>query len=577
MAIATTPAQRLSARIASQRRWVVLAMLLALHVALIADPGSEFQRVWLLVHFGLFLLWQPFIAAERELEIFSGVLLLAITAVTLYFLSGWMIVAWLLILLGILGGRVFVVQATQRNRFYLVAFAYLLAILLLRAVPALVLGEQTMPEPLSQIVFVLLPVGLLLLAILPVGSQESESGQVFDFFYAVLVFQLGVVLVLGSIALMRFTNDRYFASVALTVLGFGFALFVLAVLWNPLRGFGGLRTYFSRYLLSVGMPFELWMRRIAELAETESDSHRFLDEALREIASLPWIKGAYWRSPDDEGGYGEIGGFATRFTYHELEVIFHTEISLSPALFLHMRLLAQVVGEFYEGKRRENVLRQNAYLQAVHETGARLTHDVKNLLQSLYALTSMAPRQAEGGYGDLLQRQLPQLTKRLHATLEKLRAPEVAIRELPVTSRAWWADLEGRLAHSDVVLKGDVEMDVDVPAALFDSFVENAIDNARAKMLRESGIEISVVFACGLQRVELSVCDTGAPVEAAVTRKLFREPIERGGGLGIGLFQAARQASLAAYHLELSHNRAGYVCFTLARDGSVATDSVRKG
>jgi signal transduction histidine kinase len=577
MASPPTSAQRLSIRIASQRRWVVLAMLLALHVALIAVPGSEFQRVWLLVHFGLFLLWQPFIAAERELEIFKAVLLLAITAVTLYFLAGWMIVAWLLILLGILGGRVFVVRATQRNRLYLVAFAYVLAILLLRAVPALVLGERAIPEPLSQFVFVVLPLSLLLLAFLPVGSQESESGQVFDFFYAVLVFQLGVVLVLGSIAFMRYTQDRYFASVALTVLAFGCAMFVLAVLWNPLRGFGGLRTYFSRYLLSVGMPFELWMRRIAELAETETDSRRFLDEALREIASLPWIKGAYWSAPDGEGGYGRSDGFATRFTYHQLDVIFHTEISLSPALFLHMRLLAQVVGEFYEGKRRENVLRHNAYLQAVHETGARLTHDVKNLLQSLYALTSMAPREPEDGYGGILQRQLPQLTKRLHATLEKLRAPEIAMRELPVTSRAWWADLERRLGDSDVVLKPDVEMDVDVPAALFDSFVENAIDNARTKMQREPGIEISVVFACGLQRVELSVCDTGTPVDAAVTGKLFREPIERGGGLGIGLFQAARQARLAGYRIELTHNRAGYVCFTLAREGSAAVDSLGKG
>ncbi|HEX7557810.1 MAG TPA: sensor histidine kinase, partial [Usitatibacter sp.] len=254
----------------------------------------------------------------------------------------------------------------------------------------------------------------------------------------------------------------------------------------------------------------------------------------------------------------------------------HTEISLSPALSLHMRLLAQVVGEFYEGKRRENVLRHNAYLQAVHETGARLTHDVKNLLQSLYALTSMAPREPEDGYGGLLQRQLPQLTKRLHATLEKLRAPEVAIRELPVTSRAWWSDLERRLGDTGVVLKADVEMDVGVPAALFDSFIENAIDNARAKMLREPGIELSVVFACNLQRVELSVCDTGTPVDAAVARKLFREPIERGGSLGIGLFQAARQASLAAYRIELTHNRAGYVCFTLARADSPAADSPGK-
>ena len=258
-------------------------------------------------------------------------------------------------------------------------------------------------------------------------------------------------------------------------------------------------------------------------------------------------------------------------------MIFHTEISLSPALFLHMRLLAQVVGEFYEGKRRESALRHNAYLQAVHETGARLTHDVKNLLQSLYALTSMAPPEGAEGYGGLLQRQLPQLTKRLHATLEKLRAPGVATSELPVTSRAWWADLERRLADSDVVLKPAIEMDVDVPAALFDSFVENGIDNVRDKMQREPAIEISIVFVCDLQKVELSVCDTGAPVVEAVARKLFREPIERVGGLGIGLYHASRQAKLAGYRLEHTHNRPGYVCFTLEREDSVPLSAPGQG
>src|SRR6185436_1651767 len=143
---------------------------------------------------------------------------------------------------------------------------------------------------------------------LPSPAEDGEAAQVFDFFYAVLVFQLGVVLVLGSIALMRFTDEQYFTAVALTVFGLGVALFVLAVLWNPLRGFGGLRTYFSRYLLSVGMPFEMWMRRIAELAETESDSQRFLALAVAEIARLPWIRGGRWRSPDGEGEFGRLEG-----------------------------------------------------------------------------------------------------------------------------------------------------------------------------------------------------------------------------------------------------------------------------
>jgi hypothetical protein len=561
---ATSLAQRLS----GNARWVVLAMLLALHAALFAEPASVFQRIWLLVHFGLFLLWQPFYATEHEVEPLSLVLLLVITLAILYFLAGWMIVMWLLVLLGILGGRVFTVQAARRNRFYLIAFAYVLVVLLLWAVPMLVLSNQEMPTQLARFAEFMLPALLALLALWPLGPALPAAAQVFDFFYAVLVFQLGVVLVLGSIALTRFTAGNYLASVALTVFAFGLALFVLAVLWNPMRGFGGLRTYFSRYLLSVGMPFELWMRRIAELAETEVDASRFLEQALREISELPWVRGGEWRSPAGEGRFGETRGHATRFTVHNLELVFHTGIELSPALFLHMRLLSQVVGEFYEGKRRETALRRNAYLQAVHETGARLTHDVKNLLQSLYALTSIAPRGSDDGYANLLQRQLPQLTRRLQATLDKLRAPEVATAELPVTAWAWWYELGRRMEGSGVVTKAIIEADAQVPGALFDNFIDNALENARAKAAREPGIGIALDFECTPERIALSVCDTGSAVPERVAERLFREPTERPTGLGIGLFNIARLAQKAGYRIELGPNRDGAVCFTLSRGTS---------
>lgn len=559
---------RLSTGLTVHRRWVVLAMLLALHAALVSEPGQIFQGIWLLVHFGFFLLWQPFFATEQEIDVLSASFLFAIIAGMVYFLSGWMIVGWLLLLLGILGGRVFTVQAARRNRFYLVAFFYVLTILLLWAVPSLLLGSAQIPYQAATFARVVLPVGLLLLVVMPLGPPEPESGQVFDFFYAVLVFQLGVVLVLGSVALMRFTEGNYFASVALTVLGFGVGLFVFAVMWNPMRGFGGLRTYFSRYLLSVGMPFELWMRRIAELAETESDSSRFLEESLKEIESFPWIRGGHWRSPDGEGSFGAASGHATRFTYHALEVVFYTEVELSPALFLHMRLLAQVVGEFHEGKRRETALRHNAYLQAVHETGARLTHDVKNLLQSLYALTSMAPRDSSDAYAGLLQRQLPELTRRLHTTIEKLRAPTVPTVEMAADARGWWAELERRLGGGDVEMTAAIDSAARVPAGLFDSFVENALENARAKAARGAPLAISIRFRCDASLVELSVCDSGAAVPEAVVRRLFREPIERGHALGIGLFHAAGLAREAGFVLELGANRDGEVCFVLRRDGA---------
>ena len=56
-------------------------------------------------------------------------------------------------------------------------------------------------------------------------------------------------------------------------------------------------------------------------------------------------------------------------------------------------------------------MQANAYTQAVYETGSRLTHDVKNLLQSLKTLCSAAeysqPDQA-ASLQTLMQRQLPQ-------------------------------------------------------------------------------------------------------------------------------------------------------------------------
>ncbi len=556
---------RLGAFLLNARRWVVLAMLLALHEALVTDPGGDFQRIWLLVHFGLFLLWQPFFEAEKELERVAIVLLVAITATILYFLPGWLIGAWICVLMGILGGKVFTVQAKRRSRFYLVAFFYLAAMTLLWVVPRLVLRDPAIPPSMQAFATLLLPLSLAGLVFLPFDPKDDDTRQVFDFFYAVLVFQLVVVLVLGSIALMRFTGDEYFTAAGLTVIGFGATLFVLAVFWGPREGFGGLRTYLSRYLMSVGMPFEVWVRRVAELAEHEPDPQRFLGQALTLVGELPWVRGGRWKTDEAQGEFGAGSDHVVRFGFHGLELVFHTEIALSPALFLHMRLLAQVVGEFYESKRREALMRKNAYLQAVHETGARLTHDVKNLLQSLYALTSAAPREGamDAAYANLLQRQLPQLTKRLQSTLDQLRSPQVETRETLRPARAWWKDVERRHVADRMLLESAIEDDVAVPANLFDAFLDNCIDNARGKGSTAARLKAS--FAVSGGRAELRFENDGDAIPAAVEKNLFREPIAVSGreGLGIGLYQVARLAAQSGYSIELAHNEPGRVVFRL--------------
>jgi heme/copper-type cytochrome/quinol oxidase subunit 4 len=377
--------QSLQQSLLGARRWVIVAMLLSLHASLVAPLGSDYARIWLLVHFGLFLLWQPFVSTGRELNVAVVSLLLGITAVALYALDGWMLVAWIAILIGVMGGKVFTLRAARRSRFYLVALFYLLAILLTWVVPVLLLDTRDLPAGVSMIATFVLPFALLTMLFLPYRAADETRAHVFDFFYSLFVFQLVVVLVLGSIAAMRATNNQYFPAVLLTVLSFAAALFVLAMLWGPRAGYGGLRTYFSRYLMSVGMPFELWMRRIAELSESQPTAAEFLHSAMAEVETVPWLRGASWQSSDGEGKFGEETPHAAPFRFYSLDVTLYSETRLSPALLLHLRLLAQVVGEFYEGKRREQVQKQTSYLQAVHETGASLTHDVKNLLQSIYA------------------------------------------------------------------------------------------------------------------------------------------------------------------------------------------------
>jgi signal transduction histidine kinase len=565
------------------RRWVILAMLLSLHAALITEQGGEYQRIWFLVHFGLFLLWQPFVATDQEIKVYAVLLLFTITAVTLYFLSGWMIVTWLAILIGILGGKVFTQQAERRSRFYLVSVFYLFCMLLLWAIPVLLLGIHNIPEGAWFLITVLFPLTLLLLLFLPFNAEEETHTQVFDFFYSLVVFQLIVALGLGSIALMRVTDNQYFQALLLAVLGFAAALIALAVLWGPRTGFGGLRTYFSRYLMSVGMPFELWMRRIAELAETDIDSTRFLQSAMGEIASMPWIVGGEWQSPDGAGGFGTQRGFRNSFRNHELEVAFYTEVNLSPALFLHVRLLAQVIGEFYEGKRREQVLRQNAYMQAVHETGARLTHDIKNLLQSLYALTSLGvsrrektttgmERRLPSAYEDMLERQLPQLTKRLQSTLDKLQNPALGSSQVMLHAGEWWKDVLARYRDGEILFAALRDSDAMVPATLFDTVLENCLENARRKKLREPLIEITVNFYVeDGDHPRLVVADSGSPVPELTLETLFRAPVQqpRDGGMGIGLYQAARQAEQAGYVLAVAENAPGWVCFELRAAGAV--------
>src|SRR5678809_1742462 len=61
----------------SQRYWrlIVVAMLALLHVAVFRGVADPWARALLLAHFGVVLLWQPFLRAEQRVSPLQGFIL----------------------------------------------------------------------------------------------------------------------------------------------------------------------------------------------------------------------------------------------------------------------------------------------------------------------------------------------------------------------------------------------------------------------------------------------------------------------------------------------------------------------
>ena len=543
--------------------WLGL-MLLSMHAATAWGLHSAWAPAFLLAHLGLFLMWQPLWRGGGALRPSQVILVILITTLWSLFSNWWLIVAWITALTALIGGSMPSITGRRERSVSLLAATYLLALLLIWVVPQL-LGEVPAGPVLPNLVRYGLP--LLAIAILFVRPGRSRPADTIavDLFYSVMLFLLVAALVLGSLVIVKVNQGQYFIALAETLIVIALALVGLSWLMSPTAGFAGFDQLLSRYLLSVGLPFEQWVQRLADIAEHENEPRQFLDAALEHVLALPWVIGLRWESPRGSGHHGRLNERYADFTFDDLNLRIHTRWTLSPAMLLHVKLLAQMVGHFYAAKLREQLQRRNAYTQAIHETGSRLTHDVKNLLQSLQALCAASQDSAPEQSADLLalmQRQLPQITQRLNTTLDKLRTP---LPDDASNTRVaqWWSALQQRYAHRKLrmTLTGALDTwgDARIPAEMFDSIAENLIENALRK-----GAGVAVEAAFDPAHLTLTVTDSGVNVPAATAAELFSTPVPSTFGLGVGLYHAARYAAQHDYQLTLAHNQPGNVRFMLA-------------
>jgi signal transduction histidine kinase len=541
-------------------------MLLALHASLAFGIQEWWSRAFLLAHFGFFLLWQPVWLGDQKLDFFQGFVVVGIGLLFVVWSSWWLMAVWIALLFALIGGSVAGSRrGTQRVVDFLAAL-YLLAVLLIWVVPHLFNGDS-LPAAIALLVRFALP--LLLLAMLPirVSADRTSAPLAVDLLYSVVLFLLVAALVLGSFVLKVLSSGDYPSALAQTLFVIALMLLALSWLWNPHSGFTGAKYLVSRYFLTIGLPFEVWMRNLAEHAQREPQPARFLALALEDMSELPWVAGVRWNATQGAGEVGTKSKFHAEFALKEINLDIYTRWALSPALMVHLKLLAQLLGHFYESKRREQQQRQTAYHQAIFETGARLTHDVKNLLQSLKSLCS-AVEYSNGHQPEklhaLMQRQLPQIAQRLQATLDKLQAPSRSRIEM-VSAGTWWEQLKQRYANSDIEFCSDSsDPQGDLPGDLFNSVAENLLENALNKAKNEPGLKVSAALLSNPHGLSLRVCDDGSPIGPTVANNLFNGPVDSHTGLGIGLYQAARQAERLGYRLAIAENRRGCVCFELA-------------
>ena len=360
-------------------------MLLSLHALLIWGDVSNVFSALFLCHYGFFLLWQPILHHRKKLSWQSISIVVIGAAVALLYVNWWITAFWIAGLFALIGGRIFSGDSTRARLPNILAATYLLAVLLLWVVPKL-LGAKDDLAAAEFLLIYLLPILPLTILFLSAKNRPIAPSQNIDFFYTLLIYLLTLIIILGAFAIGITWQVNYVKLLIYVVLGLAVTLVVISWLWNPSETFSGLELLMSRYLVSIGLPFEEWLRKIAMHADYELTASDFLEASMRELAALKWVSGVTWEL---DGAKHQVG-FATphisTFSFQQLHLTLYSRWQFSPAMYLHVQLLTQIMSEFYEAKCREETISQNTYMQTFYETGSRLTHDIKNILQSLGCL-----------------------------------------------------------------------------------------------------------------------------------------------------------------------------------------------
>jgi len=540
-------------------------MLFSLLAAIHLGDSDTIAQSFLIVHFGVFLLWQPVVKQQSAFNTKQLVILLVIVFAFIYWFNPWLSAFWSLLLLTLLTGRIFARGLARAA--YGLAVVTLFLELTLNTTPELfhlVALSSTLQSSFTTLI-ILLPLVLLFIPV-----KDSTSKQV-DFIRGFLVVILVIFLCMGSVLISLTARQAYLESLAISAIILSLFLLLTALLWTPRGGFSGLARLWEKYILDIGGPFEQWITHVSTLeANTSLRPENFLAASLRYLMQQHWICGVSWQTTTDDGFEGDQSSHQVSIDDEKLKLTVYTTTPVGPSLLLHAKLLLSVLTFYYRAKLQEQQLIKQAHMQAIYETGSMLTHDVKNILQSTKTMSQIINDNDSEMQEiiDVLKKQMPLLTQRLNATLDKLRAPRKSEETETIASGSllhWWNQLQLRYTGRHIEFLIDTDKDMEIPVDILTTVIENLLDNARNKRIREPELKIFVTLSIINNQLQLSVTDTGSAIDQQIHQHLFKEVVSSQDGFGIGLYQSYELAKNHGYELCVKDNTNGQVSFILTQ------------
>ena len=537
--------------------------MIALLFASQPETSVALRTLCIFLHFAFILIWQPLWHNTTELSNRTAAMLIA-SICGLIIWPGWLIITiWLLIIIGLLGGES---AGTKTNRVLQgMAMGCLFINLLLNVVP-LLFDVQLGNALAQQFAFYAALALAAAVTVLP-ASTRSRTAQQIDYLRAISTTLLALALASGTTLWMYRADVSYSEALFQTLLLIAALIIAINWLWTSRSGHSILQTMWNRYLLNLGTPFERYLIFLSEKSRTGKTPDEFLNAALKNLLSLDWVTGVSWSSSGQAISLGETSVHSAEVHSNDVTATVYSQNDVGPAFVLHIQLLIHLIEHFYSSLEREAELETHLRLEAIHQTGSRLTHDMKNLLQSMHYLAAVVeasnPKDAEESL-QLLQRQFPELRQRVQSTLEKLQLPESETAG-HASANAWWAKLKKRYTCRNVIFSDMLTEDMLVPADLFDNVAENLLENALYKQKIEKNTDIEARLFGYNQQAALSVRDNGSIIAPEIKKQLFRSGIRSSQGLGIGLYQSYQLAKRYGYTLKIDQGSDSGVEISLFR------------